>query len=105
LVSGCAFGKKPQHLTPLRIYRFHPNQKSIYNIRKGLIYQGDKVTGKTSLVITTIGYQFGDQAFSDVISYEDKWAYDEFTTDNLEFDAAASAVTITAEAQAICNAN
>jgi hypothetical protein len=39
------------------------------------------------------------------MSYEDKWAYDEFTTDDLEFDAAASAVTITAKGQAICNAN
>jgi hypothetical protein len=40
-----------------------------------------------------------------VISYEDKWAFNEFTTDDLEFDATASAVTITAKAQAICNAN
>ena len=102
---GCVFGEIPQHLTPPRIYRFHPNQKSVYNIRKELTCKGGEVTGETSLVITTIGYQFRGQAISDVISYEDKWAYNEFTTDDLEFDAAASAVTITAKAQTICNAN
>jgi hypothetical protein len=42
----------------------------------------------------------GAQAFSQMIFFEDKRAYDEFTSGNFEFDATASAVPITAGAQA-----
>ena len=38
--------------------------------------------------------------FSEIVFFEDKRAYDEFTSGNFEFDASASAVAITAGVQA-----
>jgi len=67
---------------------------------KGQVYRGGKVTGTTSLIKGTIGFQLGGQAFSEMIFFEDKRAYDEFTSGSFEFDATASAVAITAGAQA-----
>ena len=67
---------------------------------KGQVYQGGKVTGETSLIKATIGFQLGGQAFSEMIFFEDKRAYDDFISGNFEFDASASAVAITAGAQA-----
>ena len=66
----------------------------------GQVYRGGKVTGETSLIKATIGFQLGGQAFSQMIFFEDKRAYDEFTSGNFEFDATASAVAITAGVQA-----
>ena len=68
---------------------------------KGLVYKGGKVTGEVSLIKGSIGFQFGGQAFSQMIFFEDKRAYDEFTSGSFEFDATASAVAITAGAQAM----
>jgi lipid-binding SYLF domain-containing protein len=67
---------------------------------KGQVYQGGKVTGEASMVKISVGFQAGGQAFSQMIFFEDKRAYDEFTSGNFEFDATASAVAITAGAQA-----
>jgi lipid-binding SYLF domain-containing protein len=67
---------------------------------KGQVYEGGKVTGEVSLIKGSIGFQLGGQAFSQMIFFEDKRAYDEFTGGNFEFDASASAVAITAGAQA-----
>ena len=67
---------------------------------KGRVYRGGVVTGETSLVKLTVGFQAGGQAFSEVIFFEDKRAYDEFTSGEFAFDAAASAVAVTAGAQA-----
>jgi len=67
---------------------------------KGQVYRGGKVTGKTSMFKGTIGFQLGGQAFSQIIFFQDKRAYGEFTGGSFEFDANASAVAITAGAQA-----
>jgi lipid-binding SYLF domain-containing protein len=66
---------------------------------KGKVYQGGKITGETKMVKATIGFQLGGQVFSEIIFFEDKRAYDEFTTGEFEFDASASAVAITTGAQ------
>lgn len=66
----------------------------------GQVYEGGKVTGEASLIKVTFGFQAGAQAFSQMIFFEDKRAYDEFTSGEFEFDAAASAVAITAGVQA-----
>jgi len=66
----------------------------------GQVYQGEKVTGEVSVIKGSIGFQFGGQAFSQMIFFEDKRAYEEFTSGNFEFDATASAIAITAGAQA-----
>ncbi|MBL0713831.1 MAG: lipid-binding SYLF domain-containing protein [Desulfosarcina sp.] len=67
---------------------------------KGQVYHSDKVTGKTSIFQGSIGLQLGGQAFSEIIFFQDKQAYDTFTSGTFEFDATASAVAITAGAQA-----
>jgi len=67
---------------------------------KGQVYRGGKVTGEAKLFKATIGFQLGGQVFSEIIFFKDKRAYDEFTGGNFEFDATASAVAITAGAQA-----
>ena len=66
----------------------------------GQVFVGDKLTGKTSMTQLTIGFQLGGQAYSQIIFFEDKRSYDEFTSGNFEFGAGASAVAITAGAQA-----
>jgi lipid-binding SYLF domain-containing protein len=66
----------------------------------GQVYKGGKVTGETSVIKGSIGFQLGAQAFSQMIFFEDKRAYDDFTSGEFEFDATASAVAITAGAQA-----
>lgn len=67
---------------------------------KGQVYRGGKVTGKTTVVEGSIGFQFGGKAFSEIIFFQDKRAYDEFTSGKFEFGATAQAIVITAGAQA-----
>jgi len=67
---------------------------------KGQVYRGGKVTGKTSLTKLSVGFQAGGQAFSEIIFFKDERAYREFTRGQFSFDAQATAVAITAGAQA-----
>ena len=67
---------------------------------KGQVYRGGKATGTAKLFKATIGFQLGGQVFSEIIFFHDKRAYDDFTNGEFEFDATASAVVITAGAQA-----
>jgi lipid-binding SYLF domain-containing protein len=66
----------------------------------GRVYAQGAPTGTAKLFKGTIGFQLGGQAFSQLIFFEDKRAFDEFTSGNFEFDAGASAVAITAGVQA-----
>jgi len=66
---------------------------------RGQVYRGGKVTGITKLVKVSVGFQAGGQAFSQMIFFQDKRAYDEFTSGQFAFDAQASAVAITAGVQ------
>lgn len=65
----------------------------------GCVYAGGKQTGIVKMAQITIGFQAGGQAFSQIILIEDKGTYDEFTSDEFEFGAQASAVALTASAQ------
>ncbi|KJR99806.1 MAG: hypothetical protein VR65_15285 [Desulfobulbaceae bacterium BRH_c16a] len=67
---------------------------------EGQVYRGGAVTGKTKVIKGSIGFQAGAEAFSEIIFFQDKRAYDEFTSGNFEFGATAQAVVITAGAQA-----
>lgn len=67
---------------------------------KGQVYRYGKVTGTTSMTQLTIGLQLGGQAFSQVIFFEDKRAYKDFTSGNFEFGAQATAIAITSGAAA-----
>jgi lipid-binding SYLF domain-containing protein len=66
----------------------------------GKVFVNDQVVGTTSMTQVTVGLQLGGQAFSQIIFFEDKRAFDEFTNGNFEFGADASAVAITAAANA-----
>jgi len=67
---------------------------------KGRVYGRGSYTGDTSMTQLSVGFQFGGQAYSQIIFFEDQRAYDEFTGGNFEFSADASAVAITAGASA-----
>jgi lipid-binding SYLF domain-containing protein len=66
----------------------------------GQVYAQGKPTGTVKMFKGTIGFQLGGQAFSQMIFFEDKRAFDEFTGGEFEFDAGVSAVAITAGVQA-----
>ena len=66
----------------------------------GQVYTAGKVTGKSTVIEGSIGFQFGGKAFSEMIFFEDKRAYDEFTGGNFELGATAQAIVITAGAEA-----
>jgi lipid-binding SYLF domain-containing protein len=66
---------------------------------KGQVYRGGKVTGKSSIIEGSLGFQFGGKAFSEIIFFENKQAYDKFTSGNFEFDTTAQAIVITAGAE------
>jgi len=67
---------------------------------KGLVYEQGRLVGKTTLTAVTVGFQLGGQAFSEVVFFKDKTAFDHFTRGNFEFDAGVSAVALTAGASA-----
>jgi len=66
----------------------------------GRVYQHGNYVGDTSMTQVSAGFQFGGQAYSQIIFLEDKRAFDEFTGGSFEFGADASAVAITAAAGA-----
>ena len=67
---------------------------------KGRVYAEGKHVGDTAMTQLTVGFQLGGEAFSEIIFFEDKRAFEEFTGGNFEFSADASAVAITAGAKA-----
>ncbi len=67
---------------------------------RGQVYENGKISGTAEMIKATVGFQLGGQVFSEIIFFQDKRAYDEFTSGAFEFDATASAVAITAGAQA-----
>ncbi len=67
---------------------------------KGLVYEQRKLVGKVTLTQVTVGFQLGGQAFSEVIFFKDKTAFDDFRRGNFEFEAGVSAVALTAGASA-----
>ena len=66
----------------------------------GRVYRKGAYVGDASMTQVTVGAQFGGQAYSQIIFFQHKAAFDEFTSGNFEFGAQASAVAITAGASA-----
>jgi lipid-binding SYLF domain-containing protein len=64
----------------------------------GHVYAHGKHVGDTSMTQLSVGFQAGGQAYSEIIFFEDKRSFDEFTSGNFEFSADAGAVVITAAA-------
>ncbi len=67
---------------------------------EGRVYRGGAYVGDTTVTQVSVGFQAGGQAFSQIVFFEDKRAFDEFTKGNFEFSADISAVAITAAAGA-----
>ena len=67
---------------------------------QGRVYQDGLITGTATITKISVGFQLGGQAFSEIIFFQDKRAYDEFTAGSFEFDASLSAVVVTAGVQA-----
>jgi lipid-binding SYLF domain-containing protein len=66
----------------------------------GRVYAHGAYVGDTSMTQVTVGAQLGGEAYSQIIFFKDKRAFDAFTSGNFEFGAQASAVAITAGASA-----
>lgn len=67
---------------------------------KGQVYRGGKVIGFTSTTDVSIGLQFGGQAYSQIIFFENEQALSRFTGGNFEFGASAEAIAVQAKAEA-----
>jgi lipid-binding SYLF domain-containing protein len=64
----------------------------------GRVYQNGQYVGDTSMTQVSVGLQAGGEAYSQIIYFEDKRAFEEFTSGNFEFDAGVSAVALKAAA-------
>jgi lipid-binding SYLF domain-containing protein len=65
---------------------------------EGRVYEQKKYVGDTKMGQASVGFQIGASGFSQVIFFEDKRAFEEFTGDSFEFGAEMSAVALTAAA-------
>ncbi|HBO11667.1 MAG TPA: hypothetical protein DD491_02665 [Halieaceae bacterium] len=63
---------------------------------KGRVYAQGEYVGDTTMTQVTVGFQLGGQAYSQIIFFEDRRAFEMFTSGNFEFSAQATAVAITA---------
>jgi lipid-binding SYLF domain-containing protein len=66
----------------------------------GCVYAGGAQTGTSGMGQITIGFQAGGQAYSQIIFFQNKETFDKFTGGEFEFGAQATAVALTAAAQA-----
>jgi lipid-binding SYLF domain-containing protein len=62
---------------------------------KGYVYEKGRLVGRSTLTQVTIGLQLGGQAYSEVVFFKDKAAFDNFKNGNLKLDAQASAIALT----------
>lgn len=63
---------------------------------KGILFERGRITGRAQMTQVSIGFQFGGQAYREVIFFESKSELERFKSDKFEFSAQASAVAITA---------
>jgi lipid-binding SYLF domain-containing protein len=66
----------------------------------GIVYENGNIVGKAQMKQVSIGFQWGGQAYREVIFFENKSALDRFKDDKIEFSAQVSAVAATAGASA-----
>ena len=72
---------------------------------KGRVYVHGKYVDDASVTQLSVGLQAGGQAYSQIVFLEDERAFKDFTSGHFEFGADASAVAITAAAQASAGAS
>jgi len=66
----------------------------------GIVYEKGRAIGRTKMTQVSFGFQFGGQAYREVIFFDSKTAFDKFIANDFEFSAQASAVAATAGASA-----
>ncbi|MES1221064.1 MAG: YSC84-related protein [Bacteroidota bacterium] len=64
----------------------------------GTVFERGSIIGKAKMTQVTIGFQWGGQAYREVIFFESKNDLDRFKENKFEFSAQASAVAVTAGA-------
>jgi len=64
----------------------------------GIVYEKGAIQGKAQMTQVTVGFQFGGQAYREVVFFEDKATLDRFKENKIEFSAQVSAVAATAGA-------
>ncbi len=65
----------------------------------GHVYAHGHRTGRVTMNQLSIGFQAGGEAYSEIIFFKDRAAFENFTSGNFEFSADAGVVVITAAAQ------
>lgn len=66
----------------------------------GVVYEKGTLIGTASMKQVSVGFQFGGQAYSEVIFFENEATLNRFKENKFEFAAQASAVAVTAGAAA-----
>src|SRR5262245_41889649 len=66
----------------------------------GAVFEHGSLIGMADMKQVTVGFQFGGQAYSEVIFFENAAGLDHFKENKFEFAAGASAVAVTAGAAA-----
>lgn len=61
---------------------------------KGTVFRSGKYIGDAKLSQLSIGFQFGGQAYSEIIFFQTKSSFEKFTNNNLQVSAQVSAVAI-----------
>ena len=61
----------------------------------GIVYEQGNPVGRAKMKQVTVGFQFGGQAYREVIFFESKEALEQFKGGNFELSAQASAVAVT----------
>src|SRR5262249_39790934 len=60
----------------------------------GIFFQNGQAVGKASMKQVNVGFQFGGQAYREVIFFESSAALDKFKKNDFEFSAQASAIAV-----------
>ncbi len=72
---------------------------------KGQVYVHGQLVGDTTMKQLSVGFQAGGKDYSQIIFFQDKRALDQFESGSFEFSAGASAIAITAGANASIGTN
>jgi lipid-binding SYLF domain-containing protein len=67
---------------------------------KGIVYENGIAIGGAKMTQVTIGFQWGGQAYSEIIFFEDEMALERFKSNKVEFAGQASAIAVTKGASA-----
>lgn len=72
---------------------------------RGQVYVQGQLVGDTTMKQLSVGFQAGGKAYSQIIFFQDKRALDQFESGSFEFSAGASAIAVTAGANASVGTN